>query len=398
MPASSSLSVEVWQTILRYSIGIDKFLDPEAFEGVISQHDMRDYAFPRNDEAAYWQAEKVRSTLQLVSKSWAIYLRLFEHRFVRMLDIRHGNVNPLALRGAIRVSFGLYQCRCNQFCNMTMPARLTSFTTFCRQTLEDAESVNMQIADMMDEEHQIREFLSILPKFQNVKTFLGFTCTYSGYLAPFLNKLPEIRQFYGKGYWGMRENDPVKHLMSQNLTTLSLHTRKGGSYNEITFELPSLHYLRLKDDSADFLGEFVLKSVLPILRAVGSKLLTLYLYQQMEHYEAPHELWDLCPRLTTFRTTMMVVFPPPFFHPIQTLIVAHEHQLKGFLPPPEWPNLRLVVIDTNWGWLNSDKKMYSLEAREDVRVEDRSGLTFEEYETKRELGQIPASFTSILER
>jgi hypothetical protein len=397
MPASSSLSVEVWQTILRYSIGVDGFLDPEAFEGVISQQEMDDGTLPRNDEAAYWRAEKVRSTLQLVSKSWAIYLRLFEHRFVRMLDIRHANVDPLALRGAIRVSFSLYRCTCNQFCNMNTPARPPSFTTFCRQTLEVAESVNMQIADMMDE-HQIREFLSVLPKFQNVKTFIGFTCTYSGHFAPLLNKLPEIRQFYGKGYWGMREHASVTHLTSQNLTTLSFHTRKGGSYDTITFELPSLRYLRLKDDTSTSLGEFVNKSVLPILRAVGSKLLTLYLYQQSGHYEAPNELWDLCPRLTTFRTAMMVVSPPPFFHPIHTLIVAHEQQLKGFLPLPEWPNLRHVVIDMGWGRLNSDRMMGSLEARLDVRVEDGNGLTSEEYEEKRRMGQIPPSFASILER
>jgi hypothetical protein len=396
MSASSSLSAEVWQIILRYSIGIDGFLDPDAFEGVVSQHDMGDTTLPRNDEATYWRAENTRTVLQLVSKSWAIYLNLFQHRFVRMLDIRHGIVDPVVLKGAIRVSFSQYRCRCNQYCNS--PAPLSSFTTFCCRALQDAKGVSMEIADMMDEEHQIREFISALPKFENVKTFIGLTCTYSGYLAPILNALPSIRHFYGKGYWGKRENGSIEHLTAYNLTTLSLHTRKGASYGAITYKLPSLQHLRLKDDSSDTIADFVTKSLIPILRAVGSRLLTLYIYQQNAQYEAPTEIWEFCPRLTTLRTALVIVIPPPFFHPIQTLVVAHDQQLKGFLPLPEWPQLRNIVIDTSWGWVNSEKGMRSLEARPEVRIEDRNRLTFEEYEVRRGLGQIPASFTSISER
>ena len=392
--ASSSLSVEIWQTILRYSIGIEGFLDPDAFEGALSQHQIGDGSLPRNDEAVYWDTEKTRTNLRCVSKSWNEYLSTFRHRFVRMLDIRHGVVDRIALRGAIRVSFGRYKCLCREYCGAAAPL-LSSFTDFCKEVLEEVESTNMQIADCMDENHEIREFAAVVRGFENVRTFIGPLCTYSGYLASLLNNLPSIRQFYGKGFWGTREHGGIRRLSSQHLTTLSIHTRRGARYDTLTWDLPSLLHLRLKDDSGELLPEFLANSVLPLLRALGSNLLTLYMYSESGYKEAvPYAIWDLCPRLTTLRTALEIGSPPPFFHPISTLIVSHERQLGDFPGRPEWSQLRLVVLDIFWAWRGSEPMIHHLSERKNLRVEDRNGLTWAESQLLKAEGQVPKSFSS----
>ena len=72
MPAVSELCVETWQVILRYAISVPDFLDPDAYEGVLSTDMWADSESPLNDESAYWRAgaEKTRNRLRCVAKSW----------------------------------------------------------------------------------------------------------------------------------------------------------------------------------------------------------------------------------------------------------------------------------------------------------------------------------------
>ena len=107
-PAVSKLPVETWQTILRYVIFVPDFLDPDAYEGMLSTEMWTENNSPLNDERVYGRAERTRNRLRRVAKSWDRYLRRFEHRFVRMLDICCGTVLPEKLKNAVRISFGTY--------------------------------------------------------------------------------------------------------------------------------------------------------------------------------------------------------------------------------------------------------------------------------------------------
>lgn len=88
----SLLPIETWQTILRYAISIPDFLDPAAFEGALSNFALTDPQCDRNNEAAYWCSERYRNTLQRVCKSWDMYLRSVEHRYVRIVDVWHHKI------------------------------------------------------------------------------------------------------------------------------------------------------------------------------------------------------------------------------------------------------------------------------------------------------------------
>ncbi|KIM23372.1 hypothetical protein M408DRAFT_44848, partial [Serendipita vermifera MAFF 305830] len=80
----SSLSVEVWQLILRHAIFIPDFLDPQSVEGDLQAPGFENDRQHRHNESLYWQSERIRNKLCLVCKSWNEYLSLFSHRFVRM--------------------------------------------------------------------------------------------------------------------------------------------------------------------------------------------------------------------------------------------------------------------------------------------------------------------------
>lgn len=382
MSASSSISVEIWQTILRYAIGVADFLDPDSFEGAVAQHLIGDITSSKNDEATYWYSENTRNILQRVSISWNTYLRPFEHRFVRMLDVWHRDVDSEKLKKAIRVSFSRYNCRCRVYCSplMSQPNGPVSFRSFCWTTLDELENMGMLIADMMQEEHWVEDLTPCLRHFYNVRTFIGPSCTYSGNLSRLLSKLPDVRHFYGKGYWGTREHSKPSKLVSENVVTLSLHSRKGANYRAVTWDLPRLRYLRLKDDSDEPLLDFIINAVMPLLQGIGSQLRALYIYHRIEgpQRDMPKELWDLSPLLETLRTGMSLTFPPPFFHPIHTLVLYDEKQVKQIAELPEWPNLRKIAFDIPWRWARDEMKSCSID-RANVRIEDRDGLTMQEY-------------------
>jgi hypothetical protein len=141
MSAISSLPVEVWQAILQSAIEVPRFFDPDAYEGILPRTFFHASGSPLNDECAYWRAEKTRNRMQIVSKSWDSFLRPFEHRFVRMLDIRHGKVPLQKLEMAIRVSFREYDCECVEFC------AIPSFFDFLLEALKQVAIPRAEIVD-----------------------------------------------------------------------------------------------------------------------------------------------------------------------------------------------------------------------------------------------------------
>lgn len=373
MSTSAYLSVELWQTILRYAIGVTDFLDPDAFEGVIEEHLIVDTASLKNDEAAYWAAEKVRNRLQTVCKSWDAYLRHFEHRFVRMLDIRHRKVDIQKLEVALRVCFGGQHCWCNEVCRSSS----TGFQKFCSETFQMVEPTRMVIADLKTDFWFISDLIKIPQNFDRVQVLITPNCGFTYSFAKTLQKFGGLRHFYGKGYRGTQERGVLGPMTAKNLVTLSMHTRTGRDYMNIVWDLPRLRHLRLKADSSQEVSDFVDKSAMPILRVIGTQLVSLYFYHQYVDYDIPRELWMLCPNLERLHTGMSLVYHPPYFHPIHTLVLARDTGLHLFPELPEWPNLQRVVVDDG-GYSVGEETFSHLKSTRDIIVEHRYGLCEEE--------------------
>jgi len=284
-----------------------------------------------------------------------------------MLDIRHEKVDPQALKKAVRVSFSKYKCKCQQYC--APPYR---FWNFCWETIGRAGDLDILIMDMRKEEYYIYDVIRILSKLQQVKTFIAPKCTFGRDFSRLLNALPNIRHVYGKGFRGTLGYGNGAVFGSQTLTTLSFRIRKDGEYETVQWNLPALRHLRVKGD--DDASRDVKAAILALLSAVGNRLLSLHLLLKTDQKETLWAVWDLCPRLKILRAGVPMDSPPPFFHPLHTLIVPDISHLEGFMLSPEWPNLRRIVIDRDCGQIQEGRVFTTIEGRPDVRVEDRRGL------------------------
>lgn len=382
MSASSSLSIELWQTILRYAIGVPNFLDADAYQGILSRSVFTHPTSRMNDERAYWAAEKTRNRLRRVSISWDAYLQLFEHRFVRLLDIRHGILEPKVLQKAIRVSFGRYGCKCDQ---------CSTYIYHLAAICLGVEDISMEIADMMEEEYLIINFLRNVPKLSRVRTLIGPKCAYASSFTQLVGKLSNLCHFHGKGFRGASEIGCNGKFASQSLVTLSFDLRLGGVYDTLTWDLPSLRYLRISGSKCASSPTFVATALLSVLGAVGRQLHSFYFLYQPTTKEMLAEIWNLCPSLQIFLSSVSLVSPPPYFHPIHTIGVTRGKQLEHFQPLPEWPNVRRIIISRPWGQDGDGEWTSALaKQRSNVRIENGDGLTREEY-IQREMDKVTAT-------
>jgi hypothetical protein len=84
------LPPQVWQMILRYSISVAEFFDPNIVDRM-PLWCIR-WCEDWNDPKQYWITERIRNNLRTVCRSWDAYLHPLAHRFVHMDDVVHGLV------------------------------------------------------------------------------------------------------------------------------------------------------------------------------------------------------------------------------------------------------------------------------------------------------------------
>jgi hypothetical protein len=232
MSAISSLPVEVWHAILRYAIEVPLFLDPDAYEGVLARVVFHGRISPLNHECTYWSAEKTRNRMQLVSKSWDSFLRPFEHRFVRMLDIRHGKVPLQKLEMAIRVSFREYDCECVEFC------AIPSFFDFLLEALKQVVIPRAEIVDTPEKYILLQSMNSA--KLKNIKTFVLTRNIYGYRLSSFHHPLPSLLHFHGGVYYGASDIEWGKSRVWPNLVSLRFSIWPEAKYDPIILDFPCL--------------------------------------------------------------------------------------------------------------------------------------------------------------
>jgi hypothetical protein len=97
--AVERISVEIWQMILRYAISVPIFFEANPVQACGYQQFIESYNNPR----LYWRAERSRNVLRRVCASWNAYLKRYDHRYVDLMDVKHGHVPTFALPRAIRI-------------------------------------------------------------------------------------------------------------------------------------------------------------------------------------------------------------------------------------------------------------------------------------------------------
>lgn len=282
--APKHASVEIWQTILRYSISVPVFFDTDP----LNTYSIGDFLRLYTEEYNYWKSERTRNSLRRVCSSWNAYLKRFDHRFVRLEDVANEHVPPAAVSRATRLQL------------RPLEISESSVAPFFNLAIQEGlEEWNVEILDRtLDDANKSETWKKRVTKLKVIidgsgvepELFLEFYPNLS--LVSFLDRSPNL----------------TSTLSMPNLTTLAIDL----PYSQIYHQLyaPSLRHLSIVRSSMHP------TELINILQVVGKGLNTLTascgVSQPSEHI-FPTEIWPLCPQLevvqTSFRWYPEVTFP-----------------------------------------------------------------------------------------
>jgi hypothetical protein len=401
----SGLPVEILQMILRYSISVPGFLDPEEMTGSswpLYKHD-------RSDSSGYYEAERTRNILQRVCRSWDEYLRRYAHRFVPIVDVIHGNVPLQYLRTAIRIAlddpshFGdlCKDCSLEKLvpdsddCSLQLDMyRRYDYIQLCCHLLEGEKPLRAEIVNCgwngdlilsrKGLEHIFPNLMCIHTEDVQVDTFFALNMIRS--LPSLCHMYPFLKDVYIDNSVELKSPTLITLYLSIHIPNLPLT-----AFTEETLYLPALRHLYITSSWYERSQEYDELAWLPLVKAVGKELRTLFLPVEpgCNKKSVPEEIWSICPKLEVLHNLhwQLPDTPPPVGHPIHTLGVRCDHITPESAlekTVPDWPGLRTVRINENWnywGVVNSrltDPQTDWLTSRS-LTLEDRMGEPYIKY-------------------
>lgn len=335
---------------------------------------LQDYIW--NDERPYWVAERHLNVLRRVCKPWRAFLSHYQHRFVRILDLRHELIPTDVLKKAIRVRINCAGCRCLKYCTdfsnngNRYPFKSGSILEFFKRL--DA-TVPWEIVTVEGPGFMMRDLFSLSSVLPSLKTLSGIYNV--GSISAITNHFPNIRHVFTGDYWG---NEDIR---STTLTSLSFSQRT---------DIPDAMARRLHIPNLQHLHVFLENLVEPfgsLLKVFGRQLRSLSCHQE---YIAilPNDIWELCPNLEQIYIDIPPSPPPPN-HPIRTAITNgpsyFNDEARNAIIFPRWPTLhRIVLHSCVWAQLRREipysLKSWAQECQKlDIRLEDMNGVLLEDF-------------------
>jgi hypothetical protein len=400
------LPLEIWQMILRYSISVPGFLDPDE----ILQDRFPPWVIAKrgySNESSYYEVERTRNILRRVCKWWDEYLQQYAHRFVCLTDVVHGNVPMQYLRSAIRVSFGDHSIPVpfgdhtfSSMCSLCKPEQFRAFLPDFQDSLSHLLWLILKHATPLRAE-------IISPGPGESTLFYEFILEHSlssliciqamDKKMPSLNisqvfeALPSLRHL--NTVLPSFEEETLS-LKSSTLTNLSLSFVLPSPSIIITDKdlyLPALRHLRIlkcRYKNPNYHDE---PAWLPFVKIVGKELRTLYVPMDNQYTgsNTPEYIWNICPRLEDLSSRMRPpITTPPLGHPIHTIGIS-SRSIAYYKPieesVPNWPSLHTIRITGKWkfwravgrGPLTSSQLEW-LDSR-NLLLEDSCGDPYKEY-------------------
>jgi hypothetical protein len=404
----SKLPREIWHTILRYSISVPDFFDPDELVDRFPPWVIVNR--PRSTFTSYYEAERTRNALQRVCRSWNEYLQRYAHRYVRILDVIHGYVPLHYLETAIRVSLEdddhhdlmCYDCkRGNILPESEGPDgwdETSNYANLRNHILEQIESLEAIIldhgryGDLLLPSDGLSE---ILPNLVCVHDTGASITEYK--VINMINSIPALRYLYIPLDCF---HDKLLSLKSSTLTTLhfsfTIPDPSCIMFTNENLHLPALRHLYIEEcqyGRPDYYDE---PAWMSLVKIVGKELRTLFLPGEIgcRMRTVPEAIWKHCPKLEDLALEFMEppVEPPPMGHPIHTLS-AHE-PLDRLQTPlqdvPDWPGLRTVRVDSTWDRWKARYGLLESSITEKlalrcISLEDKRGESYIEYLFRGEL-------------
>jgi hypothetical protein len=396
-----ALPTEIWQMILRYSISVPGFLDPDEMVDQFPPWVIASRGWAHS--ASYYEAERTRNALRRACQSWDKYLQRYAHRYVCIFDVMHGHVPLHYFQTAVRISLrnGDHDYALCEECKPreVIPKlahiyeKYINFSLFCRDILSYGSPTQAKILDH-GPGNRVLDLGAVSYYFPNLVRIQAMDEIVNGEkLIKVVESLRALRYVYTPLDWS--SGCPLS-LKSSTLTTLHLNIHiSDSSFVVPTKEalyLPSLRHLYIERVwGVEPIG-YQEPLWLPLVKIIGKELRTLYLPMEITGHKIdriPGEIWAFCPKLEEL--SVLYGSPPtarpPVGHPIHTLGVSENFAISRCPIEecvPDWPGLRTVRIGTFWdlwkaryGPLESSLANWFASRR--LSLEDCSGEPYTEY-------------------
>jgi hypothetical protein len=300
----SRLPVEILQMILRYSISVPDFLDPEEMTGSswpLYKHD-------RSDSSGYYEAERTRNILQRVYRSWDEYLRRYAHRFVSIVDVIHGNVALQYLRTAIRPAidnlshFGDLCKDCeleklvpdsdDRSLQLDMYRRC-DYIQLCCHLLEGEKPLRTEIVNCGWDGDLILSRKGLERIFPNLMCIHTEDVQIDTFFAlNMIRSLPSLCHMYIDNSLELKSPTLITLYLSIHIPNLPLT-----AFTEENLYLPALRDLYITSSWYERSQEYDELAWLPLVKALGKELRTLFLLVERgcNNKIVPEEIWSICP-------------------------------------------------------------------------------------------------------
>ncbi|KIM19651.1 hypothetical protein M408DRAFT_31042 [Serendipita vermifera MAFF 305830] len=308
--------IEIWEKILKYAISVPLFFDSDP----ISNHGIKrfsEYQF----EAEYWQSERIRNRLRRVCKSWNIFLRVYQHRYVTLTDLHNGEVPLSALLVAIRLNFSFTRSYPASLRSIPRKFVLQDVRRLLKKIIRSAsgESTDVdaptrwsvQIID--DYEAEDISDLTVLPKIApRLEAVIGVYASDLTVPLSITNNLVSL--YMNEDYAASRACKwPISyfpHLTSLRLRPVDLEIPLD------QWNLPALQHLSIDPidplPSTDAVAYFQ-----RIIEVFGRQLITFYYNVDCGEFEVPNDFWSYIPRLQHIQLPHWGEEGPPANHPLK---------------------------------------------------------------------------------
>jgi hypothetical protein len=381
----SMLPTEIWQLIFQNSILLPN-LDPDYLVDRLPPSIISNKT--RSDTIVCYKTEARLNTLRRVCRSWDEYLRQYAHRFVRMLDVVHGNVPVHYLQSAIRISFRDHDdvlCAVCQPENFQLDEAISQYIELCQHIIVHKKPFRAQIIDYGHFGHRILHNIVSSGTFPNlIRIHATQVSMPASEIIQTIESLPTLRHMYAQLMWNQ---DRILSLRSTTLITLmiSFHIPNPSftMFTDETLHLPALRHLHINYSYYDHPGAYGEPAWLALVRVVGKQLRTLVFSREAPctMNNVPEEIWRICPKLEDLFAFGLITIPaPPAGHPIHTLNWAMHRDNDV----PDWPSLRTIRMDRAWSnWFELDDPPLTTSQVERLKsrfvLQDRWGESYAEY-------------------
>ncbi|KAG8750547.1 hypothetical protein FRC14_000403 [Serendipita sp. 396] len=370
-----SLPIEIWQTILRYSIAVPVFFDPDFVGSFVLGTSFVDLSSTWNSEEVYWETERKRNKISRVCKRWKNYLTQFQHRFVRMEDIRRGTLQPEVLKHAIRISL-----------NSRTDGGIFDQTWQCPMDYHD---LSVEIITFAVVNRVLEEMILHVGALKHLVTVHSETGSESGTI-PIMAISGPLRHLHPVQ---VPDSSSQNLFTSESLVSLTIDLPACFFANvEISpCRFPNLQTLRVLGTKGRGGTSIAASFVVPFLCQQAPGIKRLYIYEKQKEELLPYEIWDLCPHLEIIGISIMPGPPPPTSHPVSEFVFSYPlPRYQGQLETsffPFWPHLKTITTDASWNpivlicpvpWILRSQQL-------GIRFQDAHRVSWEEYSTKRDL-------------